>query len=134
MFTPANTIQQFSQITLLIEPEETYTDFVDSGADESTSPTSLEPPAFNLQDAVNELTDFKYIDASKEVTQTEALETLSSVQSTVRMVAVKSKGRRPVSEEEWDKAKLFLYTLSRLNRITPDFRYSLASPTSYELD
>jgi hypothetical protein len=75
-----------------------------------------------LQDAINELTDFKYVDTPKEIDQTEALKTLSSVQGTIRMVAVKSKGRRPVSEEEWGKAKLFLYTLSRLNRITPDFR------------
>ncbi|PQE09678.1 ydg sra domain-containing protein [Rutstroemia sp. NJR-2017a BBW] len=125
--------KQFSQITLQIEPEETSTDFVDSGADESTSPVSPEPPAFNLQDAINELTDFKYIDAPKEIDQTEALKTLSSVQGTIRMAAVKSKGRRPVSEEEWDKAKLFLYTLSRLNRITPDFSKKLSLKTYLEL-
>jgi hypothetical protein len=75
-----------------------------------------------LQNAINELTDFKYVDAPKEIDQAEALKTLSSVQGTTRMVAVKSKGRRSVSEDEWDKAKLFLYNLSRLNRITPDFR------------
>ncbi|PQE05368.1 ydg sra domain-containing protein [Rutstroemia sp. NJR-2017a BVV2] len=125
--------QEFSQITLQIEPEETYTDFVDSGADESTSPVSPEPPAFNLQDAINELTDFRYSDAPKEIDQAEALKTLSSVQGPLRMVAVKSKGRRPVSEEEWDKAKLFLYTLSRLNRITPDFSKKLSLKTYLEL-
>ncbi|KAM3086928.1 hypothetical protein ACMFMG_001046 [Clarireedia jacksonii] len=125
--------QEFSQITLELEPEETYADFIDSGADGSTSPASPHPPAFNLQNAINELTDYKYIGASKEISQPEALESLSSVQSTVRMVAVKSKGGRPVSKEDWDKAKLFLWTLSRLNKITPDFSKKLSLKTYLEL-
>ncbi|ESZ89451.1 hypothetical protein SBOR_10165 [Sclerotinia borealis F-4128] len=88
---------------------------------------------FNLQEAVTKLIDSKYTPSDINTDLKSALQTLLGLKRAVTETAVQLKGGRKTDPEKWEKVKLFLYTLSFLTKVTPEFSKDLTLKSLLEL-
>lgn len=54
-----------------------------------------------------------------------AFETLKQIKYTVKSALVSSKNAKQPILEQWQKVKIFLYIISRIDPVTPEFRYGV---------
>ncbi|KAF7877509.1 hypothetical protein EAF04_001186 [Stromatinia cepivora] len=83
-------------------------------------------PQFNLQDAIAKLVEnskFKPSDINTDPSV--ALKKLLNLKETAKTAAVRSKNGKSRDPEQWEKLNLFLYILSSLDTVTPEFSSTL---------
>ncbi|KAJ8070213.1 hypothetical protein OCU04_000599 [Sclerotinia nivalis] len=94
--------------------------------DDDKNVTSSTTPQFNLQDAIAKLVEnskFKPSDINTDPSV--ALKKLLDLKKPVKDAAVRSKNGKSRDPEQWEKLNLFLYILSSLDTVTPEFSNTL---------